>query len=547
MKKKLRSRVVYSLWLTTALLLAAGVYSARGQTPQDSLGAQMIESGPPASGVGAAEPPVTTQPQAGSAPGDAGVPAVSPASTQTQTAGSALQQARNTVTTTFGQRVISLIGMIVLLLIGWALSTDRRAVPWRVILWGTGLQLIFAILLLKTPFGRSFFEGVNGVVGQLLGFTEDGARFLFGNLVQNNVPIGTGDVGNAPITAIPGTVANAGASFAFVVLPTIIFFSSLMTMLYHIGFMQKVVKGLAWVMMRTMRTSGAETLSAAGNIFLGQTEAPLLIKPFVKTMTISELHCVMTGGFATVAGGVMAAYVSMLLFYFPDIAGHLMAASVMSAPAAVVFAKLMLPEKEVPVTSGSLEVDVEQVDANVIDAAARGAGEGLQLALNVGAMLLAFIALIALINALIGWIAGITGINAMLHAQGWLDASQRLNLEWMLGRLLAPLAFLMGVPWKDATAIGTLLGIKTAVNEFVGYLGLANMLQTGVPLSPRSIIIATYAMCGFANFSSIAIQIGGIGGLAPSRRSDLARIGLRAMVAGTLASFMTAAIAGMLI
>jgi CNT family concentrative nucleoside transporter len=311
--------------------------------------------------------------------------------------------------------------------------------------------------------------------------------------------------------------------------------------------MQWVVKGVAWVMMRTMRTSGAETLSAAGNIFMGQTEAPLLIKPYVKTMTLSELHAVMTGGFATVAGGVMAAYVGMLLFYFPDIAGHLMAASVMSAPAALVFAKLMLPEKEVPQTRDTLHARVEKIDANVIDAAARGAGEGLSLALNVGAMLLAFIALVALLNAFIGWFGGLVGLSGALQDAGWLAAGQPLSLNWLLGRLLSPLAWAMGVPWQDATTVGALIGAKTVLNEFVAYLQLSNLLATGADLSPRSVIIATYALCGFANFSSIAIQIGGIGGLAPNRRSDLARIGLRAMIAGTLASFMTATIAGMLI
>jgi concentrative nucleoside transporter, CNT family len=255
----------------------------------------------------------------------------------------------------------------------------------------------------------------------------------------------------------------------------------------------------------------------------------------------------MTGGFATVAGGVMAAYVGLLIFYFPDIAGHLMAASVMSAPAALVFAKMIWPETEEPATRGSLRVNVEKVDANVIDAAARGAGEGLHLALNVGAMLLAFIALIALFNALLGWIGSVTQLTTVFQNIGWLAANQPLSLEVVLGWLLAPLAWLMGVPWADAPAIGTLLGIKTVVNEFVGYLQLSALLAGDTPLSPRSVIIATYALCGFANFSSIAIQIGGIGGIAPSRRSDLARIGLRAMIAGTLAAFMTATIAGMLI
>lgn len=463
-------------------------------------------------------------------------------------AGAALQRAREQVNTPFSERVISAFGMVVLLFLGWLMSNDRKTVPWRVILWGTGLQLSFAVLILKTPAGRAFFAGVNDVVVALLGFTVDGAKFLFGNLVFNNLPLGSGQAGaNTPVTAIPGTVANAGASFAFNVLPTIIFFSSLMTLLYYFGVMQKVVRGAAWIMMRTMRTSGAETLSAAGNIFLGQTEAPLVIKPFVKDMTNSELMAVMTGGFATVAGSVMAAYVGMLIYYFPNIAGHLMAASVMSAPAALVFAKLMYPERETPVTRGTLGGAVESTDANAIDAAARGAGDGLYLALNVGAMLLAFIALIALLNALLGLIGDYTHLTNLLQSHGWLAAGEHLNLQAMLGWLLAPLAWIMGVPWKDAAVVGSLLGIKTAVNEFVGYLQLSTLLSGGSTLSPRSVIIATYALCGFANFSSIAIQIGGIGGLAPGRRSDLARVGLRAMIAGTLASFMTATIAGMLI
>jgi CNT family concentrative nucleoside transporter len=472
---------------------------------------------------------------------------MAPPQSQPPTAAEAVRAARESSEVSWTGRLISLLGMFVMLGIGWLLSVNRKAVQWNVVIWGTLLQLTFALIILKTPFGQAFFNGINNVVVALLGFTVEGARFLFGDLVWNNVPVGTGDpTGNAPMTPATGQVARTGAFFAFNVLPTIIFFSSLMTVLYYMGIMQKIVKGAAWVMMRTMKTSGAETLSSAGNIFLGQTEAPLLIKPFVKTMTNSELFAVMTGGFATVAGGVMAAYVGMLLHIFPDIAGHLMAASVMSAPAGLVFAKIMYPETEEPLTRGSLKVEIENPDTNVIDAAARGAGEGLQLALNVGAMLLAFIALIAVINSLIGWAGNAINLTDFLQARGMLDADDGLSLQAILGWLLAPLAWLMGVPWKDAPEIGTLLGIKTAVNEFVGYLQLTTMISEE-NLSPRSVIIATYAMCGFANFSSIAIQIGGIGGLAPSRRSDLARIGFRAMIAGTLASFMTANIAGALI
>jgi concentrative nucleoside transporter, CNT family len=332
----------------------------------------------------------------------------------------------------------------------------------------------------------------------------------------------------------PGMVARTGAFFAFNVLPTIIFFSSLMSLLYHLGIMQLLVRGVAWVMQRTMGTSGAETLSAAGNIFVGQTEAPLLVKPFVARMTNSELMAVMTGGFATVAGGVLAAFVGMLVMYFPDIAGHLIAASVMSAPAALVVAKIMVPEDGEPETATGLGVDLERRYVNSIDAAAGGAAEGLHLALNVGAMLLAFIALIAMLNAGIGWVGGFAGLPD-------------LSLEGILGAILAPLAWMMGVTWADASTVASLMGVKTVVNEFVAYLQLSALLGGEVSLEPRSVIIATYALSGFANFSSIAIQIGGIGGIAPQRRQDLSRLGLRAMVAGSLAAFMTATIAGMLL
>lgn len=459
-----------------------------------------------------------------------------------------VRHARENVQTAWWERLVSLLGMVVLLFMAWLMSTDRKRVPWRVIFWGMGLQFAFALFILRTPVGAEIFKVANDVIVALLGFTVDGAKFLFGNLVYNNVPVGLGQPGaNTTVTATAHTVAAAGASFAFSTLPTIIFFSSLMTLLYHMGVMQKAVRGMAWVMMRTMKTSGAETLSTAGNIFMGQTEAPLLIKPFIADMTNSELHAVMTGGFATVAGGVMAAYVGMLVGYFPDIAGHLMAASVISAPAALVASKLMFPESEEPVTRDTMHINVPSTHANVIDAAAGGAADGLHLALNVGAMLLAFIALIALINAVIGLAGTWTGLTGLLQHMGWLKAGHKLTMQVIFGWVLSPLAWLMGVPWKDATTVGSLIGIKTAVNEFVAYLQLASDLQAGMHLSPRSIIIATYALCGFANFSSIAIQIGGIGGIAPARRSDLARLGLRAMIAGTIASFLTATIAGMVI
>jgi len=432
------------------------------------------------------------------------------------------------------ERLRSLLGLFVLTFVAWLLSVDRKNIPWRVVIWGISLQLIFAVFILKTPIGEGVFSFMNTIVVALLGFTVDGAEFIFGNLVHNNVPVGAGPAGQGDFVALPGQVANTGAMFAFNVLPTIIFFSSLMTVLYHLGVMQIAVKGVAFVMQRTMKTSGAETLSAAGNIFVGQTEAPLLIKPFVDRMTNSELMAVMTGGFATVAGGVLAAYVGILLAYFPDIAGHLMAASVMSAPAALVVAKLMYPEDSVPETAGTLEVDIERPDVNVIDAAARGASEGLFLALNVGAMLLAFIALVYMMDGMLGWAGGLFGFEG-------------LSFELILGWVLSPLAWLMGVPWVDAPAVASLMGVKTVLNEFFAYFQLAGMLGGEHNLQPRSIIIATYALSGFANFSSIAIQLGGIGGIAPSRRHDLSRLGLRAMIAGSIAAFMTATVAGMIL
>ena len=500
-----------ALWAVAALLLGAGALAA-------SLG-----HSPGGATVGAPGAAVATA-------------SVGPESSPQETAQTNLRGlGAGGLDTPLLPRLRSLLGMILLGLLAWAFSVDRSNLAWRVILWGIGLQLIFAVFILKTPLGAGIFDWLNTVVVALLGFTVEGARFIFGDLVYNNVPMGLGEAGsNAPIQEIPGQVARTGASFAFNVLPTIIFFSSLMTVLYHVGVMQWVVKGVAWIMQKTLGTSGAETLSAAGNIFVGQTEAPLMIKPFFEKMTMSELHAVMTGGFATVAGGVLAAYVGMLLAYFPDIAGHLIAASVMSAPAALVMAKLMYPEDGEPVTKGKLDIDLKSPDVNVIDAAARGAGEGLGLALNVGAMLLAFIALIAMANAFLGWGGGLVGL-------------ENLSFQLLLGWILAPLAWFMGVPWVDAVTVGSLLGIKTVVNEFVAYLELSSLLQQAGTLQPRSIIIAIYALSGFANFSSIAIQLGGIGGLAPSRRHDLSRVGLRAMVAGSLAAFMTATIAGMLL
>lgn len=419
------------------------------------------------------------------------------------------------------QRLVSLAGLLAMVGIAWLLSKHRDRMPWRVIGWGIALQVSFGVFVMKTDVGLRVFAILNELVLALLGFTAKGTEFVFGDFASEKFTI------------------------AINVLPTLIFFSSLMTILYHLGLMQRVVRLFAWVMRRTMGTSGSETLSASANIFVGQTEAPLMVAPFIRTMTMSELMAVMTAGFATVAGGVLAAYVGLLKGVFPDIAGHLIAASVMSAPAAMVIAKVMWPETEASETAGSLTVEIDQGDANVIDAAARGAYEGMKLALNVGAMLVAFIALIALTNALIGLPFGL--YNDWMGLEG-AAAIEPLTLQRILGWLFWPFAFLIGVPAAECATVGTLLGEKIVLTEFIAYLHLYESLSEGVSaLSPRTVVITSYALCGFANFGSIGIQLGGIGGMAPERRHDLARLGLRAMFGGLLASLMTAAVAGMLL
>ena len=441
-----------------------------------------------------------------------------------QAAAERIAQAKEGLDTPLPERLMGLVGIAAMLGIAFLMSYDRKRINWRMVGAGVALQIVLGMIVLWTAPGRWLFTFANSVITGMLSFQEQGARFVFGNLVQNEVPLGGGAEG----------VARTGAFFAFNVLPTIIFFSSLMTVLYYLGIMQVIVKGIAWVMQKTLKTSGAETLSAAGNIFLGQTEAPLLIKPFVGRMTQSELITVMVGGFATVAGGVMAAYVGMLRGYFPDIAGHLLTASVMNAPAGLVLSKMILPETEVPETRDTLNVSVEKVEANVIEAAASGAATGVQLAINVAAMLMAFVALVALLNFGVAWAGGLFG-----HPE--------ITMQWLLGKLLWPLAVLMGVPPADAGTVGAFIGVKTVLNEFVAYADFAQQMSAGLVISPKAAIMTTYCLLGFANFSSIAIQIGGIGGLAPHRRGDLSRLGLRAMIAGNLAAFMSAAIAGMLI
>lgn len=550
------------------------------------------------------------------------------------------------------RHIISLLGIFVLLGLAWLLSNNKKKINFRVIGWGLFLQILFAIIILKTGPGQTAFFYAKAAITRILSFTDAGASFMFGNLYRanagiveqiessnikghvmlldseaslsfgstvigqvdtlsfilhnpgstdlkvhkitfqdtaqfklmaNSVPLkiskkekatiqilfspnklgritneikvfGEGIAAPSCVTIIGEGVDVAfpairvetdhfnfaqfkelGIIFAFHILPTIIFFASLMSILYHFGVMQKVVQGMAWVMAKFMGTSGAESLSAAGNIFVGQTESPLLIKPYISEMTQSELMAIMVGGFATIAGGVMAAYVR-----FGVDAGHLMAASVMSAPAALVMAKIIFPEIGEPKTKGTVKLDVEKRTANIVDAAASGAADGLKLAVNVGAMLMAFIALIAMINFFLGKIDDVINFITFHHT----DFAWDLSLKKIFGIIFAPISFCMGVAPKDIINFGNLLGTKISINELVAYIELTNLKET---LSPRSFIIGTYALCGFANFSSIAIQIGGISSIAPNRRSDLAKIGIKAMIGGALASWLTATIAGMLL
>lgn len=404
------------------------------------------------------------------------------------------------------ERLISFCGLFVMIGIAYALSENKKAIQWRTVINGVLLQIVFGLVILKTDMGRSVFNTIGLGFNAILGYTSEGAKFLFGSL------------------ATPSE--SLGFVFATMVLPTIIFMSALMSVLYHIGVMQKVVEVVARVMMKVMKTSGAESLAAAANIFVGQTEAPLVIKPYVNLMTKSEIMCLMTGGMATVAGGVLAAYVG-----FGIDAGHLLAASVMSAPAALVCAKLMVPELEESATAGVVKIDLPPVAANVVDAAATGASDGLKLAVNVAAMLLAFIALVAMLNGILG-------------ASGRLFGFDGLSFELLMGYLNAPIAWIMGMPWEDCVKAGAILGKKIVLNEFVGYLDLVAVKGQ---ISERSTIILTYALCGFSNFSSIAIQLGGIGTMAPEKRPILAKYGVKSLIGGTLACYMTACIAGLFI
>lgn len=407
----------------------------------------------------------------------------------------------------FTDRLIPLMGLGVMIGCAWALSSQRERFPWRVVLWGLGLQFVFALLTLKTAPGLWLFSQLNRLFNQLLSFTDEGSKMIFGAYFDKEF------------------------TFALHVLPTIIFFSALMSVFYHLGLMQKLVHGLAWVMQKTMRTSGAETLSASANIFVGQTEAPLVVKPFLASMTRSEIMAVMVCGFAGIAGGVLAAYVGLLGKDFPAIAGHLIAQSVLSAPAGLLIAKVMEPETERP--SLDIPEDKNKPHANVIDAAAAGASEGLQLALNVAAMLIAFMALVALINAV---------LKGTLHVGG-----APLSLERIFAWIFWPVAFVMGVPADECSKAAVLLGERITTNEFVAYAHFAENLKSAHPFSERARVILSYALCGFANFGSIAIQVGGIGVLVPEKRALLAKLGLRAMIGGMLASYMTACVAAVLL
>jgi CNT family concentrative nucleoside transporter len=421
----------------------------------------------------------------------------------------------------------------VLIGIAWLFSSAKKDINWRIVATGIGLQLVFAVFVILTPWGSVVFDAIGSFFVKIINFTFDGAKFVFGALADR----ATFE------KAFPDEMKSQGVGFlfAFQVLPTIIFFSSLMSVLYHLGLMQKLVQAMAWVMSKTMRVSGAESISVAANVFIGQTEAPLVVRPYVSPMTKSELLTLMVGGMATIAGGVLAAYVSLLggtdpaqqLYY----AKHLLSASIMAAPATIVIAKILVPEREESKTMGTVKVMVEKTSSNVIEAAATGASDGLKLALNVGAMLLAFIALIFMFN----WV--LTGVFTDLI--GLTIQGEPITLEILLGYVLSPIAWIIGVPWQDSITVGSLIGQKVVLNEFIAYLNLSNLIPTGV-LSEKAVIISTYALCGFANFSSIAIQIGGIGGIAPDRRADLAKFGLRAVLGGSLATFMTATIAGVL-
>jgi len=433
--------------------------------------------------------------------------------------------------------VRGLVGIVIVTGIAYLFSPRKSAINWRLVIVGIALQFGFALFVLKVTIGRLMFEGISKGFVRLFGFTAQGAQFVFGAL---GTPAGTS--------------GSLGFFFAFQVLPTIIFFASFMGVLYHLGIMQRVVQGMAWVIAKFMRASGSESLCVAANTFMGQTEAPLVIRPYLSTLTQSELMTIMTSGMAHISGGVMIAYYTMLGVAYAKsqgaaldasqvfFAGHLLAACIMAGPATIVVAKILFPESEEPLTMGTVKLKIEKTHSNVIEAAAAGASDGVRLALNVAGMLIAFIALIALINYLLGVAGNVTGVSAMTQARFGMP----LSLELLSGLIFQFVAFAIGVPWSDALNVGSLMGIKVVLNEFVAYSKMADAI-TVHQLSQKAIVIATYSLCGFANFSSIAIQIGGISPLAENRRGDIARLGLKALLGGTIATWMTASIAGMFV
>ena len=417
-------------------------------------------------------------------------------------------------------RLQPLIGLVGILALAYALSTNRRAISLRIVSWGLGLQVLFALIVLKTEAGIQAFQWLGAKIQDLLHYSVEGSRFVFGPL--GDVAVWS-KVMNGSLGAEGGQYA---VIFAFQILPTIIFIAALFAILYFLGVMQVIVRMFAIVMNKVMGASGAESLNVAASIFMGQTEAPLTIRPFLARMTQSELMTVMTSGMAHISGGIMAAYIA-----FGIEARHLLTAVIMTAPGTLMMAKMFVPETETPETRGTVKLQIEKTDVNVIDAAGRGTAEGLHLAMNVGAMLISFVALIFLLNGILGWIGGVIGVPG-------------LSMQMIFGWVFAPVAWSLGVPWRDAAVVGNLLGTRMVLNEFIAFAQLGGLKET---LDPRSFTIATFALCGFANFASIGMHIGGIGALAPTRRSDLARLGLRAMLAGTLANFVTAIIVGFLL
>lgn len=422
-----------------------------------------------------------------------------------------------------------IMGIVFLLLIAFVLSTDRKNINWRLVSIGVGLQLVLALLVLKVPFVKSIFDVVSKGFVTVLNFTKEGSSFLFGNLVTD--------------------IDTMGFIFAFQILPTIVFFAALTSALYYMGIIQWIVYAFAWIMSKTMKLSGAESLAAAGNIFLGQTESPLLVRPYLEKMTKSEIMCLMTGGMATIAGGVLGAYVGYLggesVQEQQVFASHLLAASIMSAPAAIVAAKMLVPESNPENIDSKLSISKDKIGANILDAISTGTRDGLKLAVNVGVMLLVFTAFMYMFNAMSFQLGEWTNLNAKIYANT-AGRFEGLTLQYILGMIFSPVAWMLGVDWSDAVMVGQLLGEKTILNEFFAYASLGKLKAAELFHHKKSIIIATYALCGFANFASIGIQIGGISALAQNQQSTLAKLGVRALVGGTIACFMTATIAGML-